>query len=66
MAVEGKGKEYTEWQERATAPEMLPSLSGDGGGGCGVGVPRFVNAITVDLPSLTTELNQHSGGNSSA
>lgn len=30
------------------------------------GGARFVNAITVDLPSPTTELNQHSGGNSSA
>lgn len=31
-----------------------------------VGVAQFVNAITVDLPSLTTESNQHCGGNSSA
>lgn len=33
------------------------------GGGRGA---QFVNAITVDLPSLTTESNQHHGGDSSA
>lgn len=45
-------------------PEMLLS-SGADGRVCGPGDAQFVNAITVDLPSLTTESNQHCDGNSS-
>lgn len=70
-----KGEEYMQWQQRGNSSRMPPS-SGGGmagyecvcglGGWGGWGGTQFVNAITVDLPSLTTESNQHCGGNSSA
>lgn len=53
-------------QEAMAGCGWVEEKEGGGGrrevGGCA----QFVNAITVDLPSLTTESNQHCGGDSSA
>lgn len=66
--VEKKRKNTQSGSRGGIAPEMPPSSGADGrlcGPGRGGGA-HFVNAITVDLPSLTTESNQHCGDNSSA
>lgn len=60
-----KGEEYTEWQRRGNSSRKCrlrqEAMAGREGGGA-----QFVSAITADLPSLTSESNQHCGGNSSA
>lgn len=69
MAGGEKGEEYAEWQQRGNSSRNATFIrrrwQGVGGWASGGGA-QFVNAITVDLPSLTTESNQHCGGDSSA
>lgn len=65
--LEKKGKNTRSGSRGGNSSRMPPSSGGDGSVCvCVGGGTQFVNAITVDLPSLTTESNQHCGGNSSA